>query len=119
MESTQTNSLKDELKGTISLKIKKDKTLDEFCRKNFDNYEIDRFEAVAIRVYYGKETIITLFALDKNRQEGTTYNLKKIPVKKFKKEVIDFNELMSFVEEFNFTVITGHYPLEDMEVINK
>jgi hypothetical protein len=120
MESTQTDSHKDEqLKGFLSLKLKKDKTLDEFCKSYFDNYDSSRFEAVAVRVYYGKEMIITLYALDRSRQEGTNYSMNKFPVKKFKKEIFSLNELASFVEEFNFTLNTGNYSLEEMEVINK
>lgn len=119
MENNELNSNKHELKGTLTLKLKSDKTLDEFCQKNFENYDNDRFEAVAIRVYYGKETIITLYALDKIRQKTGTYDLNKIPVKKFKKDVVHLSDLIEFVEEFNFTLKAGHYDIEDMEVINK
>lgn len=119
MENNELNSNKHELKGTLALKLKSDKTLDEFCQKNFENYNNDRFEAVAIRVYYGKETIMTLYALDKIRQKTGTYDLNKIPVKKFKKDVAHLSDLIEFVEEFNFTLKAGHYDIEDIEVINK
>jgi hypothetical protein len=118
-ESSHPDSGKTELKGAMSMTFKNGKTLDEFCRRFFDNYDSDRFEAVAIRLYYGKEMIVTLYALDRTRQEGTTHNLNKIPVKKFKKELFNLSELIPFVDEFNFTLQAGNYPLEDMEVINK
>jgi hypothetical protein len=119
MNTNDHASGKQELKGGLTIKLKGDKTLDEFCRDNFENYDSERFEAVAIRMFYGKETIITLYALDKVRQQTSTYALNKIPVKKFKKGVIGLADLMTFVEEFNFTISSGHYPIEDMEVINK
>jgi hypothetical protein len=118
-DSTHQNSIHDELKGTLSVTLKGGKSLDEFCKNNFENYDTERFEAVAIRVYYGKETIITLYALDKRRQEKSTYNLNKVPVKKFKKGIINISDFIEFVEEFNFTLNAGNYPIEDMEVINK
>lgn len=119
MDSNGHDSKNQELKGALTLKLKSDKTLDEFCRNNFENYDSKRFEAVAIRVYYGKETIVTLYALDKERQKTSTYDLNKIPVKKFKNGMINLSDLIGFVEEFNFTLSAGNYPLEDMEVINK
>lgn len=109
----------DELSGILTLRLKSGKTLDEFCERNFDNYNSDQFEAIAIRVFYGKELVVTLYALDKVRQEGTNYNINKIPVKKFKKTTLGLADLLTFIEEFNFTLSSGNYPIEDMEVINK
>lgn len=108
-----------ELSGKLTLTLKSGKTLDEFCERNFDNYNSDQFEAVAIRVFYGKEMVVTLYALDKVRQEGTNHNINKIPVKKFKKTTLGLTELLGFIDEFNFTLSSGNYPIGDMEVINK
>jgi hypothetical protein len=119
METTQSNSLENELKGMLSIKLKQGRSLDEFCKKYFDNYESERFEAVAIRVYYGKETIITLYARDKARETGTTHDLNRIPVKKFKKTTLALSDLFEFVEEFNFTLNASNFTLDEMEVMNK
>jgi hypothetical protein len=119
METSSNEFVTSELSGKLTLKLQPGKTLDEFCERNFDNYNSDQFEAVAIRVFYGKETVVTLYALDKVRQEGTTYNINKIPVKKFKTSTFGLTELLMFIQEFNFTLSTGNFPLEDMEVINK
>jgi len=107
------------LKGRISLKLHPDKTLEEFCEKKFQNYNRDQFEAVAIKFHYGEELLVTLYALDKVRQEGTTYNPQKLPVKKFQSESFELYDILVFVKEFNVTLSTGNYDLEDMEVINK
>lgn len=119
METESNEVLRSELKGSISMKLNAGKTLDEFCDKNFDNYNSDQYEAVALRVFYGKEIAVTLYALDKVRQEGSNYNINKIPVKKFKTSSFGLSELFGFIDEFNFTLSAGNYPLEDMEVINK
>jgi hypothetical protein len=119
MDTNSSEFIKNELEGKLTIRLAPGKTLDEFCEKHFENYNSDQFEAVAIRVYYGKEMVVTLYALDKVKQEGTNYNISKIPVKKFKTTTFGLTELLMFVQEFNFTISTGNFPLEDMEVINK
>ncbi|MCE3279035.1 MAG: hypothetical protein K0S44_1226 [Bacteroidetes bacterium] len=119
METSSSAQVQNELSGKLTLTLSPGKTLDEFCERHFDNYNSDQFEAVAIRVFYGKEIVVTLYALDKVRQEGSNYNINKIPVKKFKSTTFGMSELLSFISEFNFTLSTGNFPLEDMEVINK
>jgi hypothetical protein len=119
MEKSTDQIFNEKLKGTIAIELKPDKTLEEFCEKNFNNYNHDQYEAVAIRLYFGKEVVVTLYALDKVRQEGTTYHKDKLPVKKFKMNAVYSADVLSFIDEFNFTITTGNYPIEDMEVINK
>lgn len=119
METSSNSQTQSELSGKLTLTLSPGKTLDEFCERHFDNYNSDQFEAVAIRVFYGKEVVVTLYALDKVRQEGTNYNVNKIPVKKFKSTTFGLTELLSFISEFNFTLSTGNFSLKDMEVINK
>jgi hypothetical protein len=119
METNSSAVTKSELTGKLTLTLNPGRTLDEFCERHFNNYNSDQFEAVAIRVYYGKEMIVTLYALDKVRQKGTNYNINKIPVKKFKTTAFGFSDLLTFISEFNFTLSTGNYDLDEMEVINK
>ena len=112
-------SIKDDLGGVISIKFKPGSSIEEYCKNNIENYNPDRFEVLAIRFYYGKETAITLYAIDKDRMEGDNFNKDKMPVKKFKLNVAFMQNLIPFIEEGNFTLTTGNYPLADMEVINK
>lgn len=115
----QLNFTHEDLQGTFSVKLANDQTLDDFCTQHIAEYNKDRFEAIAIRLYVGAETVITVFALDKTRQDNSTVNIDKIPVKKFKITTLPISELFSYVEGFNCTLGTGNYQLEDMEVINK
>ena len=108
-----------DIAGAIAVKLANNQTLDDFCVEHIANYNKDRLEAIAIRVFLGKETVITVYAVDKLRQEGTTFNPEKIPVKKFKINTMAASELFSYCESFNFTLSTGTHHLEDMEVINK
>jgi hypothetical protein len=119
MKLDSKSQIKDDLGGALSVKLKDGKTFEDFCIQNIPNYSPDRFEAIAIRVFYGKEMVITVYALDKSRQEGDNFNPEKMPVKKFKLVSISITTVLSFLEGFNFTLTTGNYPLEDMEVENK
>lgn len=108
-----------EIKGELSVKMANEQTLDDFCMQFIPNYNRDRLEALAIRVFVGDETVITVYAVDKNRQEGSNFGEGKLPVKKFKIDSMDLSSLFSYCGAFNCTLSTGNYQLEDMEVINK
>jgi len=112
-------NMKGDLGGTLSVEFKPNSSFNDYCAQHIVNYDPDRFEVVAVRFYHGKETIVTVFALDKNRIEGTTFNKGKMPVKKFKLNFTFLKDILLFIEECNFTLTTGHYPLEDMEVVNR
>ena len=107
------------ISGGIHVTLSEGQTLDDLCTQYIDDYNPERFEAIAIRLFAGKETIVTIYALDKTRQENSTIDTNKLPVKKFKLEHVSVRELLQFFEDFNFTLSSGNYNLEDMEVINK
>jgi hypothetical protein len=106
-----------ELKGNLSLTFEDNKNLEEFCQANFANYDSNRYQAVALRFFYGKEMIITLYALDKDRKDRGESG--KLPVKKFKTNTLPLSAVMPFIKEFNFTLTTDRYGENDIEVINK
>lgn len=107
------------INGAMAVTLANEQTLDDFCVQYIPDYNKDRFEAFAIRVFLAKETVITIYAVDKIRQEDSTVNKEKIPVKKFKLSTIPVNELFSYCAALNFTLTTGNFALEDMEVVNK
>ena len=113
------NFVHGDINGDIAVKLANDQTLDDFCAQHIIDFNRDRFEAFAIRLFLGKETIITIYAIDKLRQEDSDLSVKKIAVKKFKINTIPVNELFSYVESLNFTLTTGNYDISDMEVMNK
>lgn len=110
-----------ELEGSLSIKFANGLTLDDFCSNHISEYSRDRFEALAIRVYVGLETVITVYAIDKHLRltNSTSVSAGKLPVKKFKISEIQVNELFTYCTGFNCTLSTGNYALEDMEVINR
>jgi hypothetical protein len=112
-------NIKGDLGGAISVRFKPGSTFSDYCVAHIENFDLNRFEILAVRFYYAKETIITVYAIDKNRLEGSNFNKNKLPVKKFKLAFPFLKDILPFIEECNFTLTTGHYPLEDMEVINK
>jgi hypothetical protein len=113
------NFTHEDITGEMSVKLANDQTLDDFCTQHIADYNRDRFEALAIRLYVGAETIITVYAVDKTRQENSSVNNGKVPVKKFKIDTLPASALFSYCEGFNCTLSTGNFALEDMEVINK
>jgi hypothetical protein len=108
-----------DMTGAISVTLANDLTLDDFCVAHIAEYNRNRFEAFAIRLYLGKETVITVYATDKIREEDTDLKAEKIAVKKFKINTIPVNELFSYCAAFNCTLTTGNYDLANMEVMNK
>src|SRR4051812_26425224 len=103
-----------DISGGITVKLRDGVTLDDICAQNIDDYNRDRFEAVALRLFAGKEVIATIYALDKQRQEGSNFDPDKLPVKKFKMENVSVSKLFEWFQEFNFTINTGNYNIEDM-----
>ena len=116
---TNANLVKQEIDGKITIKMRENKSFEELCERIIPNYNRDRYEAIALRLYYGDDVIVTVYALDKSRHEGSNFDKEKLPVKKFKLKGLNLSEVFSLVEEFNFTLNTGNYNLDDMEVINK
>jgi hypothetical protein len=111
--------INERINGTVTVEFQPGRSLIEFCERNFQNFDPDRFEVVAVRLYFGMEMIITLYALDKARQEGSNYNINRLPVRKFKLNNLSALDVLEFVSEFNLTLSTGNYDISDMEVINK
>lgn len=107
------------ISGGIHVTLRDGLTLDDFCMQFVPDYNRDRFEAVALRMYAGKEIVTTVYVLDKYRQEGSNYDPEKLPVKKIKLENISVPNLFEWFSDFNFTLSSGNYNLEDIEVINK
>jgi len=118
MEHTLVNN-HGNISGSIAIKLANGQTLDDFCAEHIENYNRDRFEAIAIRLFVGNETVITIYALDKLKQEVDKYDVSKIPVKKFKITTLKANSLFSYCSSINFTLATGNYSIEDMLVLNK
>jgi hypothetical protein len=108
-----------DISGELSVSFANEQTLDDFCATYIPEYNRDRFEALAIRVFVGKENIITVYAVDKLRQENSDIPADKIPVKKFKLEGVPLDALFPYCDSFNCTLSTNNYPLDAMEVTNK
>jgi hypothetical protein len=102
------------ISGAISIRLYQGQTLDHFCTAFIKGYDAARYEAAALRVYAGKEMIITIYAVDRTRLNGEPG--KKLKVKKFKLENIPVANLFNYLEAFNFTVAPGKFDLENMEV---
>ncbi|MFY9307900.1 MAG: hypothetical protein WAQ28_02505 [Bacteroidia bacterium] len=106
-----------ELKGHMSLTFEQDKSFEGFCERNFPNYKSSRYEAIALRVFYGKELVVTLYAVDRDRRDRN--ESEKLPVKKFKTSGLSLAGVLPFIKELNFTLTTGAPGSDDIEVINK
>src|SRR4249920_3071329 len=101
-----------DLTGEVSVSLKEGQSLDDIFVKYIHDYNRDRFEAIALRIFAGKENIVTLYAADTVRQEDSTVAAGKIPVKKFKITGIPLQELLPYLESVNCTIGTNNYPIE-------
>jgi hypothetical protein len=82
-------------------------------------YNPNRFDPVALRVFVQKGApIVTLYALDTQKQEQSDYPADKLPVKKFKLK-ISWAEFFKYVKRFDFTVSNQAFDLQDILVLNK
>jgi hypothetical protein len=113
------NEGKGDLSGFISVDFLNEYSFSECCSRNIPGYEAQRFEPVAIRFYFGKEMLITLYARDRGRNDGSTSSSEKFPVKKFKLTPLFFQQLQPYIKQCNFTLSTGAYNVDEMEVMNK
>jgi len=117
MQLDSDTDIKDDLGGAMSVKFKAGKNFQDYCTTHLPDYDAERLEVMAVRFYYGKETEVTLYAMDKDRL--ATAPEGEVPVKKFKLTVDFLKDILPLIAECNFTLTTGHYPLESMRVINK
>lgn len=107
------------IEGTLKVVMANSLTLDDFCAEQITDYNRDRFEAFAIRLFVGDETVITVYAVDKIRQEDSTADPSKVQVKKFKITGVSLSAVFAYCSSFNCTLNTGNYDIEDMEVTNR
>jgi len=107
------------LTGKSAMDLFSKEDLNTLAMKLIPNYNPDRFDATALRLFVQKgEPIVTLFAVDKQKQEENNYPKSKIPVKKFKIP-ISFNVFKRYFKRFDVTLTNDAYDLADMLVVNK
>jgi hypothetical protein len=115
----QFNTAHSDLSGSAAVIFANDITLDDFCAEHFDNYTKERYRAIAVRLFEGNETVITVYAIDKMHQYTNNYDAGKVPVKKFKLNLLSVKDLFRYCNSFNCTLTVKDYPIEEMDVINK
>jgi hypothetical protein len=101
-----------DIHGKIALTFSEHK-LKELCMNHIPGFERERFTIVAIRVYAGKEFIVTVFAQDKLKDADLHH------VKKFKIETLSHKEFYNYVDGYNYTLVDESVHIDDMAVINK
>ena len=110
--------MKHDFGGKIVVKFYANSGIETFCAKHILHYEPERFKIIAVRVFAAKEFVVTIYLEDKLKQLSTIHP-GKILVKKFKIENISLSEFFDLIEDFNFTLSSEHYDLDNMEVLNK
>jgi hypothetical protein len=101
-----------DLAGTVLVNLNELANFNMSCSE-IAGYNPERFEAVALRVYLDEESIVTIYAKDRDAKDDDILH-----VHKFKKEM-NLNQLLKYIKNLNFTLSPGEYDLEKMEVINK
>jgi hypothetical protein len=106
-----------DMTGKISVKFF-DGALNKFCRKYIPEFDTERFEIAALRIFAARGFTVTVYALDKFSNK-TPSSDHKVPVKKFKIEDVNAADLPQIVEAFNFTLAAGNFELDEIEVTNR
>jgi|GEM_PF-676840 len=107
-----------DMTGFASLDMYSEEVFNAFLTRTA-GYDPDRFDPVALKIFIqGKKPVLTLYALDKSKQELKDCPQDKLPVKKFKMAVT-WADLFSWIKRFDLVVSTGAYDVKDMRVINK
>ena len=107
------------LTGKSAMDLFKKEDLNSIAQKLIPNYNPDRFDASALRFFVQKGIpVITLFAVDKHKQEGNDYPADKLPVRKFKIRV-PFEDFIRCFKRFDVTLTNDAYDIKDMLVMNK
>lgn len=109
-------ALEDSMEGPMNIRFKAGITFQQYCAMHIVGFDPDKLEILAVRLFYGDEITVTVYAAEKQRQDSPDGT---IPVRKFKLQVDFLKDIMAFVETCNFTLSTGHYPLDQMRIVNK
>jgi hypothetical protein len=107
------------LNGNAAMDLHRKEDFNALAVKLIEGYNPDRFDAVALRFFVQKDSpIVTLYAVDKYKQEDGKYPKDKLPVKKFKLK-LSFDEFLRHIKRFDLTVSNDAYDIEDILVMNK
>jgi hypothetical protein len=110
---------KHSLTGNAAVDLFRKEDLNSLATRLIAGYNPDRLDAMGIRLFVQKDQpVITLYAVDKFRQDQNNYPKDKLPVKKFKIK-ISFNEFLKHIKRFDFTLSNDAYDIKDMLVENK
>jgi hypothetical protein len=105
-----------DLVGVISINLGENKSFNDFASE-IAGFDTNVYEAIAVRLFDEKIPIVTIYAKYKDEAKNS-HNGNKIKVHKFKKE-IQLNDFFNKLSGWNFTVTSGEYDIENMEVVNK
>ena len=103
--------------GQITLRLDPEGT-DKLCVKFIPGYDRARFQVVAIRLFCGKEIVLTIYAEDRSAGTSSLHE-GKFPVKKIKTPLQSAAELFALVSAFNFTVANPAFNIAEMEVVHR
>ena len=107
------------LSGFAAMDFYRKEDLNSLASKLIPDYNPDRFDAMAIRLFIQKqEPSLVLYAVDKYKMEEDHYPKNKLPVKKFRIHV-PFQKFLQSIKRFDFTLGNDAYDIRDMLVMNK
>lgn len=116
--SIHTETRYDDLVGAISVNFRQQEGFDAFAA-NYGGIDISRYQPIAMRIYADKETILTIYAVDRTggwmQSEAPLKTTGKVPVKKFK-VTISLQDLFNSFRQFDFTLVTSGYHIEELEI---
>jgi hypothetical protein len=108
-----------DLSGMAAMDLFRKEDLNSLAFKLIEGYNPDRFDATILRFFVQKgEPVITIYAVDKMRQDQKNFPTDKLPVKKFKMQM-PMEELLRHIKRFDLTISNNAYDVQDILVMNK
>jgi hypothetical protein len=105
------------MNGKITVKFF-DGSLERFCKKHIGEFDANRFEIVAMRIFAAQGFTVTIYAIDRENK-STRLPPHKQPTRKFKIENVNAADIPQIVESFNFTLAAENFDLNEIEVMNR
>jgi hypothetical protein len=108
-----------DLTGKAAMDLFRKDDFNSLALKLIAGYNPDRFDAAAVRVFIQKGSpVVTIYAVDKFKQDQQDYPKNKLPVKKFKLN-LSLEDFMHHFKRVDLTLTNQAYDIADMLVINK
>jgi hypothetical protein len=106
----------DDITGISSMNFRNGADFNMFASE-VAGINLNQYQPIILRIYIHSEVIITIYAIDKTQYEEHKLKTGKLLARKFKLD-ISLKDLFAWFKQIDFTLVSGNYNIEDLDVIN-